>query len=97
MSSSHSLIGTHVTVGMMTSGGLAPCLSSSIAHLTKHWVEALQTQKISGLTIRLYRAGYKGLLTGDSVLLEEKEWKTIDFWNAVGGSPIENSRVKVSG
>ena len=77
-------------------GGLAPCLSSSIAQLGACWIKALKEGKISGLTLRFYKAGYKGLLTGDSFVLNEKEWEGIDSLNYLGGSPIGNSRVKLT-
>ena len=91
-----SIAGTHVNVGMMTSGGLAPCLSSSIAQLSKYWIEALEEGKISGLTLRMYVDGYAGILTGHSFVVPESEWKNLDKLNFLGGSPIGNSRVKVS-
>jgi pyrophosphate--fructose-6-phosphate 1-phosphotransferase len=84
-----------VNVGMMTSGGLAPCLSSSVAHLVHYWNEALKAGRIAGLTIRLYRDGYKGVLTGDSFLLPEELWGACESLHELGGSPIGNSRVKV--
>ena len=86
---------SHINVGMMTSGGLAPCLSSSIAHLTAYWSAALKEGKISGLTIRMYKDGYKGVLIGESFLLPEDAWDTCDSLHELGGSPIGNSRVKV--
>ncbi len=85
-----------INVGMMTSGGLAPCLSSSIAHLVHYWSEAKKAGKISGLTIRMYRDGYKGLLKGDSFLVPEETWEQCWALHDLGGSPIGNSRVKVS-
>ena len=91
-----SIAGTHVNVGMMTSGGLAPCLSSSISQLAKFWIEALDEGKISGLTLRMYVDGYAGILTGNSFIVPESEWKTLGKLNFLGGSPIGNSRVKVS-
>jgi len=90
-----SLAGKNVTVAMMTSGGLAPCLSSSIAQLVEHWVNALRANKISGLTFRFYKGGYKGLLIGDSFVLPESDWDACKSLNYLGGSPIGNSRVKV--
>jgi pyrophosphate--fructose-6-phosphate 1-phosphotransferase len=93
--SEHSLAGKHVNVAMMTSGGLAPCLSSSIAMLVKEWVAAFRANKISGLTFRMYKAGYKGILIGDSFVLAEEHWDKVDSLNYLGGSPIGNSRVKV--
>ncbi len=85
-----------INVGMMTSGGLAPCLSSSIAHLVHYWSEAKKAGKISGLTIRMYRDGYKGILKGDSFLVPEETWEQCWALHDLGGSPIGNSRVKVS-
>lgn len=79
----------------MTSGGLAPCLSSSIAQLTKYWVEALREGRISGLTLRCYIDGYAGVLTGRSIVIPEEEWDHLVHLNDLGGSPIGNSRVKV--
>lgn len=67
----------------------------SIAQLTLSWIKTLKEGKISGLTLRFYKAGYKGLLTGDSFVLGESEWEGIDSLNYLGGSPIGNSRVKV--
>jgi len=84
-----------VNVAMMTSGGLAPCLSSSVAQLIHYWVKALREGKVAGVTFRMYIDGYKGVLTGDSFLLEEAVWDKCDALNYLGGSPIGNSRVKV--
>ena len=91
-----SIAGKHVNVGMMTSGGLAPCLSSSVAQLAKYWIEALEDGKISGLTLRMYVDGYAGVLTGHSFVVPESEWENLEKLNFLGGSPIGNSRVKVS-
>jgi diphosphate-dependent phosphofructokinase len=88
--------GKHVNVAMMTSGGLAPCLSASIAQLAKYWVEAYKNKEISGLTLRFYNGGYKGVLTGDSFVVPESEWDAFDALNYLGGSPIGNSRVKLT-
>jgi hypothetical protein len=93
--SDFSLAGKHVNVAMLTSGGLAPCLSSSIAQLVKYWVAAFRAGKISGLSFRMYEAGYKGVLLGKSFVLPEEHWDTCDSLNYLGGSPIGNSRVKV--
>jgi pyrophosphate--fructose-6-phosphate 1-phosphotransferase len=90
-----SLANQHVNVAMMTSGGLAPCLSSSIAQLVHHWSKALSEGKISGLTFIMYIDGYKGVLTGDSFELPQDVWSKCDALNYLGGSPIGNSRVKV--
>jgi len=85
-----------VNVAMMTSGGLAPCLSSSISQLAKYWVEALKAGEISGLTLRMYKDGYKGVLIGDSFVVPEADWAGMEALNFIGGSPIGNSRVKLT-
>ena len=90
-----SLSGKKVNVGFMTSGGLAPCLSSSISQLAHYWVEAKKAGKIEGLVFRMYKDGYKGVLTGDSFIVPESEWESMEALNFIGGSPIGNSRVKV--
>jgi 6-phosphofructokinase len=95
MSELHSLAGKHVNVAMMTSGGLAPCLSCSIAQLFRYWVQALAEERIAGLEFRMYLAGYKGILTGESFIVPQSEWETVSHLNFLGGSPIGNSRVKV--
>ena len=73
-----SIAERHVNVGMMTSGGLAPCLSSSVAQLAKFWIEALKEKKIAGLTLRMYVDGYAGILTGHSFVVPESEWKDME-------------------
>jgi len=85
-----------IKVGMLTSGGLAPCLASSVAHLIHYWSEAKKAGKIGSLSIRLYRDGYKGLLIGDSFELTEDLWDSCETLHDCGGSPIGNSRVKLT-
>eukprot|EP00986_Skeletonema_menzelii_P001376 scaffold367_cov146-Skeletonema_menzelii.AAC.2 len=84
----------HMNVAMMTSGGLAPCLSSSVAYLIEFWASALKEGKISGLTIRMYIDGYKGVLTGDSTVIAPEIYDECSCLHDLGGSPIGNSRVK---
>eukprot|EP00548_Thalassiothrix_antarctica_P000456 CAMPEP_0194131924 /NCGR_PEP_ID=MMETSP0152-20130528/2539_1 /TAXON_ID=1049557 /ORGANISM="Thalassiothrix antarctica, Strain L6-D1" /LENGTH=407 /DNA_ID=CAMNT_0038826819 /DNA_START=44 /DNA_END=1267 /DNA_ORIENTATION=+ len=86
----------HINVGMMTSGGLAPCLSCSVAQLVKYWSEALKAGKIESLSFRMYIDGYKGILTGDSFIVPDSVYDDIDALNFLGGSPIGNSRVKLT-
>lgn len=85
-----------VKVGMMTSGGLAPCLSSSVAQLVKYWVEALRNGKIASVSFRMYTDGYKGVLIDNSFLIPEEVYDEVDALNFLGGSPIGNSRVKLT-
>ncbi|KAL7444340.1 hypothetical protein ACHAXH_006231 [Discostella pseudostelligera] len=85
-----------MNVAMMTSGGLAPCLSSSVAYLIEFWSAALKAGTISGLTIRMYVDGYKGVLTGDSMVLDPALYDECTCLHDLGGSPIGNSRVKLT-
>ena len=91
----NQLTGKHVNVAMMTSGGLAPCLSCSISRLAHYWIQALKDGKIGGLTLRMYKDGYKGVLLGDSFIVPEGDWESMEALDFIGGSPIGNSRVKV--
>ena len=90
------LKGSHVNVAMMTSGGLAPCLSSSIAQLVTAWVAAYKNGEVTGVSFRFYIGGYKGILTGNSFTLSSTQVDKIAALNSLGGSPIGSSRVKVS-
>ena len=84
-----------MNVAMMTSGGLAPCLSSSVAYLIEFWAAALKAGTISSLSIRMYIDGYKGVLTGDSTVISPDIYDECSCLHELGGSPIGNSRVKV--
>mmetsp|Transcript_35549 Transcript_35549/g.85779 ORF Transcript_35549/g.85779 Transcript_35549/m.85779 type:complete len:410 (-) Transcript_35549:86-1315(-) len=85
-----------MNVAMMTSGGLAPCLSSSVAYLVEFWAAALKAGTISGLSIRMYIDGYKGVLTGDSNVISPDIYDSCSCLHDLGGSPIGNSRVKLT-
>ncbi|KAL7541432.1 hypothetical protein ACHAXR_010930 [Thalassiosira sp. AJA248-18] len=85
-----------MNVAMMTSGGLAPCLSSSVAYLVEFWAAAHKSGKISGLSIRMYIDGYKGVLTGDSTVIAPELYDECACFHEMGGSPIGNSRVKLT-
>ena len=78
-------------VAILTAGGLAPCLSSAIGSLIERYTEIDPT-----IEIICYHSGYKGLLLGDSYPvtpeIREKAWLLHRF----GGSPIGNSRVKLT-
>ena len=78
-------------VAILTAGGLAPCLSSAIAALVESY-----TQTAPDVEIICYRSGYKGLLQGDSLTLDDDTKANIKNLYAFGGSPIGNSRVKLT-
>lgn len=78
-------------VGILTAGGLAPCLNASVGMLIA------QYSRVSPETeIICYRAGYKGLLLGDSIPVTEAVRQRADVLLRFGGSAIGNSRVKLS-
>lgn len=79
------------TVAMLTAGGLAPCLSSAVGGLIQRY-----TQVAPDVRIIAYRNGYAGLLTGDSVEASPEIRAAADRLHAFGGSPIGNSRVKLT-
>ena len=78
-------------VGILTAGGLAPCLSASIGYLIENY-----TRKAPKVEIICYVNGYMGLLQGKSLKVTtaaRKKWKALVEH---GGSPIGNSRVKLT-
>jgi len=79
------------TVAMLTAGGLAPCLSSAVGGLIERYTEVAPEVRIIA-----YRNGYAGLLTGDSVEVSDEVRAVAHRLHAFGGSPIGNSRVKLT-
>jgi diphosphate-dependent phosphofructokinase len=78
-------------VAMLTAGGLAPCLSSAVAELIARYTEVAPEVEMIG-----YLGGYRGLLKGESVAVTETARKNADILHRHGGSPIGNSRVKLT-
>ena len=76
---------------MLTAGGLAPCLSSAVGGLIERYTEVAPDVRIIA-----YRNGYAGLLTGDSVEVTDQVRAVAGRLHAFGGSPIGNSRVKLT-
>lgn len=78
-------------VGILTAGGLAPCLASAVGSLIERYSECLPECEI-----RCYKNGYQGLLMGDSFDVTPAIRATAASWHSFGGSPLGNSRVKLS-
>jgi diphosphate-dependent phosphofructokinase len=76
---------------MLTAGGLAPCLSSAVGGLIERYTEVAPDVRILA-----YRNGYAGLLTGDSVEVTADVRAKAHLLHRFGGSPIGNSRVKLT-
>ena len=78
-------------VAFLTAGGLAPCLSSSIGFLIDEYNKKSPKAEMIG-----YINGYMGLLKGDSIPVTETVRKNALVLTQHGGSPIGNSRVKLT-
>jgi len=76
---------------MLTAGGLAPCLSSAVGGLIERYTEIAPDVRIIA-----YRNGYAGLLKGDSVEVTDEVRANAHRLHAFGGTPIGNSRVKLT-
>src|SRR5688572_27497207 len=82
---------TVTTVAILTAGGLAPCLSAAVGGLIEHYTEVAPDARIIA-----YRNGYAGLLTGDFVEVTDEVRAVAERLYAFGGSPIGNSRVRLT-
>ena len=78
-------------VALLTAGGLAPCLSAAVADLIERWTEVSPETEIIA-----YRGGYAGLLRGDSIVITPEVRANVQRLRELGGSPINNSRVKLT-
>ena len=78
-------------VALLTAGGLAPCLSSAVGGLIERYTEIAPD-----IEIIAYKGGYKGLLAGDSFVVTPEVRAHADVLHRYGGSPIGNSRVKLT-
>jgi pyrophosphate--fructose-6-phosphate 1-phosphotransferase len=76
---------------LLTAGGLAPCLSSAVAELIARYSELAPELEMIG-----YLSGYAGLLKGRSLAVTPEVRARADVLHAHGGSPIGNSRVKLT-
>ncbi|HJM46545.1 MAG TPA: pyrophosphate--fructose-6-phosphate 1-phosphotransferase [Candidatus Marinimicrobia bacterium] len=78
-------------IAFLTSGGLAPCLSASIAALLESYKMENISAEFSG-----YLNGYQGLLKGKSYEFPSQITKNVGMLFSFGGSIIGNSRVKLT-
>ena len=79
------------TIALLTAGGIAPCLSSAVGGLIERY-----TREAPGVRIIGYLDGYAGLLTGRSVEISDEVRATAGRLHDFGGSPLGNSRVKLT-
>ena len=78
-------------IAFLTAGGIAPCLSSSIGALVEQYAKRKPEAKMIG-----YLNGYRGLLLGKSIAFPESVKNNFTALYDFGGSPIGNSRVKLT-
>lgn len=78
-------------VAILTAGGFAPCLSSAIGGLIERYTEIAPEVEIIA-----YRHGYQGLLQGDFLVVDDTVRKNAALLHKFGGSPVGNSRVKLT-
>ena len=78
-------------IAFLTAGGIAPCLSSSIGALIQNYTRVLPNSEMIG-----YLNGYRGLLLGQSIKFPDSIKIKYKILFEYGGSPIGNSRVKLT-
>ena len=78
-------------VAFLTAGGIAPCLSASLGRLIRNY-----SDKDKCVTMVGYLHGYKGLLIGHSISIGSDAINQAEILYEYGGSPIGNSRVKLT-
>ncbi len=78
-------------VAFLTAGGLAPCLSTALGNLIKRYTEVNPE-----IELIAYLDGYQGLLRGESIQISQEVRERADVLTRFGGSPIGNSRVKLT-
>lgn len=78
-------------VALLTAGGFAPCLSSAVGGLIERYNEIDPT-----IEIIAYEHGYHGLLLGKKIVIDAEARKNAGELHKFGGSPIGNSRVKLT-
>src|SRR5690625_4257875 len=78
-------------VALLTAGGFAPCLSSTVGGLVERY-----TKLMPEVEIIAYQYGYHGLLTGNYITVGDEARQKAHLLHKFGGSPIGNSRVKLT-
>jgi len=78
-------------VALLTAGGFAPCLSSAVGGLIERYTEISPE-----IEIIAYQHGYHGLLTGTKIVVDAEGRAKAGILHRFGGSPIGNSRVKLT-
>ena len=78
-------------IAFLTAGGIAPCLSASIGALIECYAETVPDAELIG-----YLNGYQGLLKGRFIEFPSNARSGANILYKYGGSPLGNSRVKLT-
>ena len=78
-------------VAMLTAGGLAPCLSSAVGGLIERYTDIAPEVEIVA-----YKSGFRGLLMDYKIEITKEMREKAHVLHRYGGSPIGNSRVKLT-
>ncbi|MEI2766889.1 MAG: pyrophosphate--fructose-6-phosphate 1-phosphotransferase [Dermatophilaceae bacterium] len=78
-------------VALLTAGGYAPCLSAAVGGLIERYTRQLPDVEIIG-----YLHGYHGVLAGNYLVVDQQTREQAHRMLHFGGSPIGNSRVKLT-
>ena len=78
-------------ISFLTAGGIAPCLSASIGALIEAYNILAPEAELVG-----YLHGYRGLLLGNKIEIPASVREKTDILYEFGGSPIGNSRIKLT-
>jgi pyrophosphate--fructose-6-phosphate 1-phosphotransferase len=78
-------------VGILTAGGLSPCLCPAVGTIIERYTELHPT-----VEIRCYRSGFRGLLSGSSFVVSAEGRRDAGLLNEHGGSPLGSSRVELT-
>jgi len=78
-------------VALLTAGGFAPCLSTAVGALIQRYTETAPDVEIIA-----YANGYQGLLEGEFFTVTDAVRANAGRLASFGGSPIGNSRVKLT-
>ncbi|MET0712714.1 MAG: pyrophosphate--fructose-6-phosphate 1-phosphotransferase [Jiangellaceae bacterium] len=78
-------------IAMLTAGGIAPCLSAAVGGLIERYTEIAPEVELIA-----YPDGYAGLLASRSITVTPEVRARAHLLRRFGGSPIGNSRVKLT-
>lgn len=78
-------------IAILTAGGIAPCLTASIGRLIECYTNKIPDAEIIG-----YLHGFRGLLLGNKIIINDNVRKNASILYKYGGSVLGNSRVKLS-